>query len=114
MSGRICANRMWPCIVATPGSLPDNQTNVDQKWRGLVKQVGVYEAKTQLPRLLEEVERGQTVTITRHGKPVARLVPVGGRRRTAGEAIEALLAFREQHTLDGLSIQDLVAEGRRF
>ncbi len=79
-----------------------------------MKQVGVYDAKTQLPRLLEEVERGETVTITRHGKPVARLVPVGGRRRTAGEAIEALLAFREQHSLDGLDIRELIEEGRRF
>lgn len=37
-----------------------------------MKQVGVYDAKTQLPRLLDEVERGETVTIRGHGKPVAR------------------------------------------
>ena len=37
--------------------------------------VGSYEAKTHLPQLLERVERGETITITRHGKPVARLVP---------------------------------------
>lgn len=51
-----------------------------------VKQVGVYDAKTQLPRLLDDVERGETVTITRHGKPVARLVPVQRGRRSAAEA----------------------------
>ena len=37
--------------------------------------VGSYEAKTHLPQLLERVEHGETITITRHGKPVARLVP---------------------------------------
>ena len=79
-----------------------------------MKQVGVYDAKTQLTRLLEEVERGETVTITRHGKPVARLVPVRERRRTAGEAVEALLAFRDQHSLEGLSVRELIDEGRRF
>ncbi|MBI5948359.1 MAG: type II toxin-antitoxin system prevent-host-death family antitoxin [Chloroflexi bacterium] len=78
-----------------------------------MREVGVYDAKTQLPRLLEEVERGETVTITRHGKPVARLVPIGAPRRTANEAIEALLAFREEHTLDGLSPRELIEEGRR-
>lgn len=38
--------------------------------------VGSYEAKTHLPRLLEEVAKGQTITITRHGVPIARLVPI--------------------------------------
>ena len=79
-----------------------------------MRQVGVYDAKTQLPRLLDDVERGETVTITRHGKPVARLVPVRGPRRAAGDAIEALLAFRDAHTLDGLSVRELIEEGRRF
>ena len=36
-------------------------------------QVNVHEAKTQLSRLLELVEQGETVTIARHGKPVAEL-----------------------------------------
>jgi prevent-host-death family protein len=43
-------------------------------------QVNVHEAKTQLSRLLELVEQGETVTIARHGKPVAELVRV----RSAG------------------------------
>lgn len=42
--------------------------------------VNVYAAKTQLSRLLEQVERGEEVVITRHGKPVARLVPIEARR----------------------------------
>jgi len=40
-----------------------------------VKQVNIYEAKTQLSRLVEEVEGGEEVVIARAGKPVARLVP---------------------------------------
>lgn len=38
--------------------------------------VSVYEAKTHLSRLIGDVEAGREITITRHGKPVARLVPV--------------------------------------
>jgi prevent-host-death family protein len=40
-----------------------------------MKHVGMFEAKTNLSALVEEVEKGGAVTITRHGKPVARLVP---------------------------------------
>ena len=42
--------------------------------------VSAYEAKTHLPRLLRAAERGETVIITRHGKPVAQLGPVGEKR----------------------------------
>ncbi len=40
-----------------------------------MKTVGVYEAKTHLPRLLEEVRGGERFTITKHGVPIAQLVP---------------------------------------
>jgi prevent-host-death family protein len=39
-------------------------------------EINVYAAKTNLSRLLEQVERGEEIVITRHGKPVARLVPM--------------------------------------
>jgi prevent-host-death family protein len=42
-----------------------------------VKSVGSYEAKTHLPRLLSQVEKGETITITRRGKPIAVLSPEG-------------------------------------
>ena len=42
--------------------------------------INVYAAKTQLSRLLEQVERGEEIVITRHGKPVAKLVPIESRR----------------------------------
>ena len=44
----------------------------------------VHEAKSNLSRLLEQVERGEEVVIARHGKPVAKLVPVSGAKRILG------------------------------
>ena len=40
-----------------------------------MESIGAYEAKTHLPRLLDRIARGESLTITRHGRPVARLVP---------------------------------------
>jgi prevent-host-death family protein len=78
-----------------------------------MKQVGVYEAKTQLPRLLDEVEQGETITITRHGRPIARVVPIRGRQRSVHEAIAAIREFRKGHRLDGITVRELIEEGRR-
>jgi prevent-host-death family protein len=80
-----------------------------------MKTVGAYEAKTHLPRLLEEVRRGESITITKHGVPVARLLPpaeTGDERRSA--AVDALLEFRRGNTLGGISVRDLIEEGRRY
>jgi prevent-host-death family protein len=77
-----------------------------------MKQVGVYDAKTHLPKLLDEVERGETVTITRHGRPVAKLVPVR-EQRSVQEAIDEIREFRKRHPLRGLRVKDLIEEGRR-
>jgi len=75
--------------------------------------IGAYEAKTHLPALLERVARGERFTITKHGRPVARLVPVErtspDRRR---EAIERLKVFREGQTLD-VPVKELINQGRR-
>jgi prevent-host-death family protein len=77
-----------------------------------MKQVGVYNAKTQLTKLLDEVERGETITITRHGKPVAKLVPVEGTRMSVAEAIAGIRENRKGNRLAGLKIKDLINEGR--
>jgi len=79
-----------------------------------MKQVGVYAAKTNLPRLIEEVERGETVTITRHGKPVARLVPVDRSREDVSALIETILEERAGRSLGGLTIKELINEGRKY
>ncbi|HET8626394.1 MAG TPA: type II toxin-antitoxin system prevent-host-death family antitoxin [Thermomicrobiales bacterium] len=79
-----------------------------------MKRVGAYEAKTHLAQLLDEVERGETITITRHGVPVAKLVPPDGAgRRDVDEAIEKLRELRKGLRLDGLSIREMIEEGRR-
>ena len=80
-----------------------------------MRTVGSYEAKTHLPRLLDEVAGGEEITITKHGVPVAVLVPPPGReRRSTAEVIEELREFRKGNTLGGLKIKDLIEEGRRF
>jgi len=76
--------------------------------------VGAYEAKTHLPKLLERVAKGERITITKHGIPVAVLQPpVSGRRTDLGTVVGELKEFRRQHHLDGLSIVDMIEEGRR-
>lgn len=62
--------------------------------------VGTFEAKTKLSELLDRVEGGEEVVVTRRGKPIARLVPAGGKplvhpnRTTAEELIEIGQRFR--------------------
>jgi prevent-host-death family protein len=76
-------------------------------------EIGAYEAKTHLPALLERAARGEEIVITKHGRPIARLMPVDrtspDRRR---RAIERLKTFAEGHTLD-VPVKELINEGRR-
>ncbi|MCO5057249.1 MAG: type II toxin-antitoxin system prevent-host-death family antitoxin [Rhizobiaceae bacterium] len=79
-----------------------------------MREIGAFEAKNRLGSLLDLVEKGEEITITRHGKPVARLVspaPVFDRER-ALKAAEAIRAMRGRATLGGTSIKDLIDEGR--
>lgn len=77
-------------------------------------EVGVYEAKTTLPRLLDEVARGRRITITRHGTPVARLVPVSRRQaRPVADVVAALLEFGKGRRLGRISLRAAIAQGRR-
>jgi prevent-host-death family protein len=76
--------------------------------------VGTFEAKTHLTRLLEQVAAGKQVTITRHGTPVARLLPVKpSGTRDIRETIGKLKEFSKGQTLGGLKVKDLINEGRR-
>ena len=77
-------------------------------------EVGAFEAKTHLSHLLERVERGETITITRHGKPVARLIPIAGSSRDERlRAITDLKELRACQTLGGLLVRELIEQGRR-
>jgi prevent-host-death family protein len=79
-----------------------------------MRRIGAYEAKTHLPRLLDEVAEGETITITKHGVAVAVLVPASTRSAmTTVAAIAGLRVFRRGHQLGGLSIRELIDEGRR-
>lgn len=83
-----------------------------------MRSVGSYEAKTHLPRLLSRVEKGETITITKHGKPVARLVPAEDPpKRDVATVIREFRAFSKERsrTLGKLSareIKAMIEEGR--
>lgn len=79
-----------------------------------MRRIGAYEAKTHLPRLLDEVAQGEAITITKHGVAVAVLSPASTQATmTPAQAIAGLRAFRREHRLDGLSIRELIDKGRR-
>lgn len=78
--------------------------------------IGAFDAKTRLSELLSRAAAGESFVITKHGRPVARLVPEGDidRERTLAAA-RRLRAFRG--TLGELSAEDLSAmrrEGHRW
>ena len=81
--------------------------------------IGAYDAKIRLSELLDRVERGEQIVITRHGKPIARLVPEGGHDKArAKAAVARLRALRAELSARGVDLSDaeiraLRDEGRR-
>ena len=76
--------------------------------------IGAFEAKNKFSELLDRVGRGAEITITKHDRPVARLVPAfaaGGKERKKVTAELRLL--RKRYSLKGLPVRALIAEGRR-
>jgi len=77
--------------------------------------MGLFEAKTHLSELVARVEAGDEVVITRHNKPVAKIVPIGRVRRAGAlrrqAALDALQAF-EPIRLEGVTLDDLIEAGR--
>jgi prevent-host-death family protein len=81
--------------------------------------VGAFEAKTKLAELLDKVEAGDIVTITRRGKPIARLMPmeVGGREARLQEVIDEIIRTRkgkDRGAKPGVTIPELIKAGRRY
>jgi prevent-host-death family protein len=77
--------------------------------------IGSFEAKTHLPELLQRVAKGESILITRRGEPVAMLVPpLRGPSRDVQEVIDEMKALRRGNTLGGVSIRELIEEGRRL
>jgi prevent-host-death family protein len=74
-------------------------------------EVGAYEAKTKLSKLLERVARGERIVITKHGIPVAILAPVGP-QADPQKVVAELKAFRKGKKLKPLTLRELIQEGR--
>lgn len=80
----------------------------------MFSEIGSYDAKTKLPELLREVQRGQRFTITLRGQPVADLVPSeSARDQDAQAAVAAMREFNKVRDVDSAAIADWIAEGRR-
>jgi len=79
-----------------------------------MREMGAFEAKNKFGHLLDRVEHGEEILITRRGKAVAKPVPAepGFDRARARRAVAGILEVSKRATLDGLKIRDLVNEGR--
>jgi len=80
-----------------------------------MKEIGAFEAKNKLAQLLDLAENGEEIIITRHGKQVARLGPIQKTfdREAARQAVEDIKRMSKGVKLDGISIRELIDEGRR-
>lgn len=77
-------------------------------------EVGAYDAKTKLPELLRQVQKGMRFTITHRGKPIADLVPSGAARtRDVTKAIQAMADFQRVKGVKSDQVTAWIAEGRR-
>ena len=80
--------------------------------------IGAFEAKTHLSRLLEQVAAGEKFVITRHGKPVAQLIPIesenDSQRLRRAAAIVRLKSVGDGNRLDRTTIRELIDDGRKF
>lgn len=82
-----------------------------------MKTVGSYELKTHLAKFLRLVMRGETIEVTSNGKPVAKLIPPAPvqRKKDPESIVEEFRIFRDKHSLGkGLTIRDLIEEGRKY
>jgi prevent-host-death family protein len=77
-------------------------------------EIGVFEAKTHLAELLDRVEAGEELVISRRGRPVARLVPIAdARQQKATAAATRMRELRRGATLGGIDWRRLRDAGRR-
>ena len=79
-----------------------------------MRTVGIFEAKTRLSELVAEVEAGETILLTKNGRPVAEIVAAPVASRQAREAVDWIFANRPRKPMGDLRIRELIDEGRRF
>ena len=79
-----------------------------------MREIGAFEAKNKLGQLLDRVERGEEIVITRHGRPVAKIVRAGPGfdREAARRIVSSLRKASRGAKLRGLKIKNLISEGR--
>jgi prevent-host-death family protein len=76
--------------------------------------ISTFEAKTHLSSILAEVEKGDQFIITKHGHPIAKLIPINHvEALNAKDVIHKLKELRRHHTLGGLDWKTLRDTGRR-
>ncbi|MBI1339097.1 type II toxin-antitoxin system prevent-host-death family antitoxin [bacterium] len=80
-----------------------------------MEELTAVEAKVRFGALLDAVERGEEIVITRNGKAVARIIPAQAGRLTADDALRRMATFAQRHALrlDGVDWRDLRDEGRK-
>ena len=80
-----------------------------------MQNVGSFEAKTHLSAFLDRAAQGERITITKHGTPVAMLIPVpSSGKRARAEVIRDIEKFGQDRSLKGITIRELIEEGRRL
>jgi prevent-host-death family protein len=79
-----------------------------------MREVGAFEAKNKLGQLLDLAEKGEEIIITRHGKQVARLMPIKKPfdREAARRAAEEIRKMRKGISIDDATIKEFINEGR--
>jgi prevent-host-death family protein len=79
-----------------------------------MKEIGAFDAKNKLAQLLDMAESGEEIIITRHGKQVARLLPIAKPfdREAARQAVEEIKKTRKGLRLDDATIKEFINEGR--
>jgi prevent-host-death family protein len=116
----LACNKFWPSSANLYDLSPVARTVVGWltgqsiRRRFDMESVGTYELTRNLSKLLERVERGERITITRRGKPVAVLGPPPSEKPDVKKVIEEFKSFAKGRSLGDISIRELIDEGRRF
>ena len=84
-----------------------------------MREVGIFDARNSFSALIELAEKGEEITITRHGRAVAKIGPAArteAQKAQAREAARAIIEMRKQVRADpdGLTVRDYVEMGRRY
>jgi prevent-host-death family protein len=80
-----------------------------------MKSVGAFEAKTHLNELLKRVSEGETIRITKRGIPIAKLIPdQENGQKDLKKLVQEIREIRKGASLGGMTIRELIDEGRRY